>query len=60
MLEEFQERITHLLNSCVSVVLSEIDVRQPYMSFMIELRRRDSAGLEGRPKVAIVFGGFVR
>ena len=60
VLEEFQERITHLLNSCVSVVLGEIDVRQPHVSFVVELRRRDDAGLERQSKAAIVFGGLVR
>ena len=58
--EKFQECITHLLNSCVSVVLGEIDVRQPHMSFVIELRRRDDAALERQSKAAIFLGGFVR
>ena len=58
--EEFQECITQFLNSCVSVVLGVIDVRQPYMSFEVELRWRDDAAFERQSKAAIFLGGFVQ
>ena len=44
--EERQQGVLHQLMCRVRVVFSEVDVRQPDMGTMVELRRRESAGLE--------------
>ena len=54
--DEIQEAFAHPLNSGLDAGFDEIDVSKPHVRLVIELRRRDRAGLEGRAEVAIVLG----
>ena len=58
--DKAQKRLAHVLNGRFDVVLREIHVRKPHMSFVVELRRRDRVGLECRSKGAIFLGDLVR
>ena len=51
--EEVQQGILHQLMCRIRIVFSEVDVGQPNMGAMTELRRGEFAGLELLPKLSI-------
>src|SRR5436853_2334516 len=57
--DKIQKCFAHSLGGLLNIGLDEIDIRNPHVSLVIELRGHDSAGLEGQTEIAIIVGESV-